>query len=201
MSVEDITRHIEEEHYVFSDEDEHAWNRQVVENIIAHKPVKNRFTDYEYKEDVMTEYQIKQNAEAYCDKDADILNKYGVYGWVSKAYVGGAHSRDAEIERLQKELAVAKDTILELRYRVKDVKNPWMDARESYPEEEDKRFGGGSSVPVYVRVQRKDGTVYHTVSTYYYKNNDDIQDGWCINRFDGEVVTHWMHIPFRDKNF
>ena len=45
-SVEDISRELEENHYIFNDDEEHQWNIKVVDNIINNRPVKNRFTGY-----------------------------------------------------------------------------------------------------------------------------------------------------------
>lgn len=45
-SVEDISRELEENHYIFNDDEEHQWNMKVVDNIINNRPVKNRFTGY-----------------------------------------------------------------------------------------------------------------------------------------------------------
>ena len=48
-SSDEIAIYIEEKYYVFEDEEEHEWNKKVVENIINNKPVKNRWSNYEYK--------------------------------------------------------------------------------------------------------------------------------------------------------
>jgi ribosomal protein S17E len=45
-SVENISRELEEKHYIFNDDEEHQWNMKVVDNIINNCPVKNRFTGY-----------------------------------------------------------------------------------------------------------------------------------------------------------
>jgi len=45
-SVEDISRELEEKHYIFDDDEEHQWNMKVVDDIINNRPVKNRFTGY-----------------------------------------------------------------------------------------------------------------------------------------------------------
>jgi hypothetical protein len=49
-SVEDISRELEEKHYIFNDDEEHQWNMKVVDNIINNHPVKNRFTGYTFSE-------------------------------------------------------------------------------------------------------------------------------------------------------
>lgn len=49
-SVEDISRELEEKHYIFNDDEEHQWNMKVVDNIINNRPVKNRFTGYTFSE-------------------------------------------------------------------------------------------------------------------------------------------------------
>lgn len=49
-SVEDISRELEEKHYIFNDDEEHQWNLKVVDKIINNLPVKNRFTGYIFSE-------------------------------------------------------------------------------------------------------------------------------------------------------
>jgi hypothetical protein len=49
-SVEDISRELEEKHYIFNDDEEHQWNMKVVDKIINNRPVKNRFTGYTFSE-------------------------------------------------------------------------------------------------------------------------------------------------------
>ena len=48
ISVEDIVKHLQELMYIFLDEEETAWETEVVENIINGKPVLNRFTNIEF---------------------------------------------------------------------------------------------------------------------------------------------------------
>lgn len=48
-SVEEIARGIEEDHYLFTDDEEHAWNMEVIENVLNKQPINNRFTTYTYK--------------------------------------------------------------------------------------------------------------------------------------------------------
>ena len=49
ISVEDIVRHLQKIMYIFTDEEETAWETEVVENIISGKPVINRFSKIEFK--------------------------------------------------------------------------------------------------------------------------------------------------------
>jgi len=49
-SVEEISRELEESHYIFNDDEEHRWNMKVVDDIINNRPIKNRFTGYTFSE-------------------------------------------------------------------------------------------------------------------------------------------------------
>ena len=49
ISVEDIVRHLQDRMYIFTDEEETAWETEVVESIISGKPVINRFSKIEFK--------------------------------------------------------------------------------------------------------------------------------------------------------
>ena len=49
ISVEDIVRYLQDRMYIFTDEEETAWETEVVENIISSKPVVNRFSQIEFK--------------------------------------------------------------------------------------------------------------------------------------------------------
>lgn len=48
-SVEDISRELEKNYYIFNDDTEHLWNMEVVNNIINNRPIKNRFTGYVFQ--------------------------------------------------------------------------------------------------------------------------------------------------------
>ena len=49
ISVENIVRHLQDIMYIFTDEEETAWETEVVEKIISGKPVINRFSQIEFK--------------------------------------------------------------------------------------------------------------------------------------------------------
>ena len=49
ISVEDIVRHLQKVMYIFTDEEETAWETEVVESIISGKAVINRFSNEEFK--------------------------------------------------------------------------------------------------------------------------------------------------------
>lgn len=44
-----IVKHLQDWMYIFDDEEEENWEREVVENIIAGKPVVNRWTKAEFE--------------------------------------------------------------------------------------------------------------------------------------------------------
>jgi len=47
-SQEEIVEHLQEELYLFLDDEETSWEATVVNNIIENKPVLNRFTNIEF---------------------------------------------------------------------------------------------------------------------------------------------------------
>ena len=47
-SNDQIVKYLQEWMYIFTDEEEYAWEMEVVENIIAGKPVINRWTKEEF---------------------------------------------------------------------------------------------------------------------------------------------------------
>ena len=48
-SEEEIIRYLQEWLYIFDDEEEFEWEREVVKNIISGKEIKNRFTHEIFK--------------------------------------------------------------------------------------------------------------------------------------------------------
>ena len=46
--VDTIVKHLQDWMYIFYDDEEEKWEREVVENIIAGKPVVNRWTKVEF---------------------------------------------------------------------------------------------------------------------------------------------------------
>lgn len=47
-SVEDIVEYLQEWMYIFNDDDETKWEKEVVKNIIEGKPVINRWTNFKF---------------------------------------------------------------------------------------------------------------------------------------------------------
>ena len=47
--VDTIVKHLQDWMYIFEDEEEEKWEREVVENIIVGKPVVNRWTKAEFE--------------------------------------------------------------------------------------------------------------------------------------------------------
>ena len=45
-SIEDIVKYLQEWMYIFNDDEETEWEKEVVKNIIEGKPVKNRWTNH-----------------------------------------------------------------------------------------------------------------------------------------------------------
>lgn len=70
----------------------------------------------------MTEEQIRQNAENYVDslRDDQDMGKYD-YNDMEKSYIKGAHSRDKEIEELNKKLEVRRELLFQSTRRITEL--------------------------------------------------------------------------------
>lgn len=114
----------------------------------------------------MTEEQIKQRAEKYAES------------YISKtmAYIGGAHSRDEEVEMLQNQIEELSEQLKMNAENIQKLRNPWISVDERLP--------------------KKDGEY---VLVYIPKHNEVFQAFLCDNEWigapTGEEVTHWMPIP------
>jgi len=62
----------------------------------------------------MTNEQIKQNAEAYADKNCVFDYNSTENDAVINAFIAGAHSRDEEIEKLMKRIEELEDEVAQL---------------------------------------------------------------------------------------
>jgi len=138
--------------------------------------------------DIMTEEQIKQNADIYADK----LYKDGrciesTAPTIQEIYIAGAYSRDEEIEHYRRIATAykidAQDTAAECE-RLHDIidklHNPWISVEDRLPE----KINTFMSEPVLCRYTRGNKEYYH-VCQYDYEF-----DEWQISK-----VTHWMPIP------
>lgn len=140
----------------------------------------------------MTNEQIKQRAEEYALKRT-LVSTDSFHGMVEN-YLAGAHSRDEEINELEKKVSALETVIVTARATIstqeaiiKDIRNPWKDASvEKPPYDPD----CDDETSVYVIVRQEQGNV---LEAYYdYDNNDwrDREHNWRL-----QDPTHWMPIP------
>lgn len=143
----------------------------------------------------MTDEQILQNAEQHVKEL--FLHGDSMY-YEKNGFVAGAHSRDEEIESLQKQIVhlsqreqMLFDREVELIAENDQLRNPWISVEDDLPKISDKK-GSISSEPVFVKiVSSEDGMVYHGIGVYHAYS---IDKPWCI-RNERDSVTHWMQIP------
>lgn len=142
----------------------------------------------------MTDEQIKQNAEAY----ADVFGRHMVdYYGVKDAYIAGAHSRDEEIESLQKQIVhlsqreqMLFDREVELIAENDQLRNPWISVKDRLPKGEDNpdEYNAPHRARSSSNVIITDGSI---INRGYYSY---ARMRWEWN--EGEInVTHWMPIP------
>ena len=112
----------------------------------------------------MTEEQIEQRAERYAET------------YVSKtaAYIGGAHSRDEEVEMLQNQKEELSEQLKMNAENIQKLRNPWISVEDRLPDREE------------TFLCALDNGVYVT-DCYDYERNR-----W--NSFP-DSITHWMPIP------
>lgn len=150
----------------------------------------------------MTDEQIKQNAEEYAKDEKQYYLEIGCYDLICESFIAGAHSRDEEIEGMKgliKEEAKIRYSLIqkneELQARLNNPNNLWISVNEQLPTEREEGRFNFKSKPVFAKVQRTDGTIYHLVTCYYFDNNEEPQDGWLLDTSNGDKITQWMKIP------
>lgn len=140
------------------------------------------------KDELMTEEQIKHNAEQYANRYEIRGTSDGEFRYMDKkdAYIAGAHSRDEEInllrDTLQSEQEQSHEHIIELQKELNLLQNPWISVEDMLPKE------GQPLVVV-----NKSGNRY---CCYYNASIEEFvtidPDGNLWNVCD---VSHWMLIP------
>jgi hypothetical protein len=135
----------------------------------------------------MTDEQIEQNADAY----ADVFGRHMVdYYGVKDAFISGAHSRDEEVNQLEKKVSALETVIVTARATIsmqeaiiKDLRNPWISVNELPEEDPDNK---GYSVNVIGLFP--DGRI----SDCFCSLDEDI---WFIEGIIIDRPTHWMPMP------
>lgn len=140
----------------------------------------------------MTEEQIKQNAANYYEH---IINDDAQYRFACNCFVAGAHSRDKEVNDLEKALTNVNELCHQQRNKIYELHHPWVKADERKP---DKRkdangFTDGISIEVLAKTEKGD----YVTAWYSYQI-----DTWfmCLGEIAGESVlpykvVEWMKIP------
>ena len=132
----------------------------------------------------MTNEQIKQNAELYAinGNTRGSLSLEILFQNTRDAFIAGAHSRDEEIESLQRRVSMWKHEAEVAAKELDQLRNPWISVEDRLPEE---------ALPLVV--------VNKSGNRYYCYYNASIEEFVTIDP-DGDLwnvceVTHWMPIP------
>jgi hypothetical protein len=147
---------------------------------------------------IMTEEQIKQNADIYADKlYEDGRCTESTAPTIQEIYIAGAHSRDVEIydlkrdiEDLQKMVKMRSDAYECARKEIDRLSNPWIRVEDRLPKGEDNpdEYNAPHRARSSSNVIITDGSI---INRGYYSY---ARMRWEWN--GGEIkVTHWMPIP------
>jgi hypothetical protein len=140
----------------------------------------------------MTDKQIKQNADNYYEH---IINDVAQYRFACNCFVAGAHSRDKEVNDLEKALANVNELCHQQRNKIYELRHPWVKADERKPDlrKDANGFTDGISIEVLAKTEKGD----YVTAWYSYQI-----DTWfmCLGEIAGESVlpykvVEWMKIP------
>ena len=120
----------------------------------------------------MTDEQIKQSSEAYCDEYFSPLDVDGGQ-YAEEDFIAGYHSRNEEIEQLKKAIYSAQKAMAEL---AEIARNPWISVEKRLPDEHSR-----------VLIMFCNGTVTYND----YIGVEDIN----YMKAHSKTITHWMPIP------
>ena len=138
---------------------------------------------------IMTDEQIKQNAEEYYDKLGSItIEVENEPNSIVDAYIAGAHSRDEEINKLKKLYEEALHKYYEAECK---LRNQWISVEQQLPEIEDEKEERTGEVFVCI----KDDVYLVAHYSYFYKAWYAFSDkGGCMYR-KIRTPRYWMPIP------
>lgn len=148
----------------------------------------------------MTEEQIKQNAYDYTYNsdhnwtwDDSGESRVDISAEVTDAHIAGAHSRDEEIESLQRRVSLWKHEAEVAAKELNQLRNPWINASKQLPPEDKE----GSDLSIDCLVMAGDGNSFFYVIAWYdyrgrcwYEKYDFDQ-----THLDGNKVFYWMKLP------
>ena len=154
----------------------------------------------------MTEEQMRHNALVYLTEGYDEYHREQLLNGedtphpvheepLVRYHIAGAHSRDKEVNDLEKALANVNELCHQQRNKIYELRHPWVKADERKP---DKRkdangFTDGISIEVLAKTEKGD----YVTAWYSYQI-----DTWfmCLGEIAGESVlpykvVEWMKIP------
>lgn len=178
----------------------------------------------------MTNEEIKRNAFEYSLQNCCVYDDNGANDMdsIREAYTDGAHSRDEEIEKMQKELNLLRHALStnkfddvhgdiltaygllvldydkrgsylqDLEKELEEFRNQWISVNKRLPE---KRVAGGItfSVSEFILFEIKSNRDY--LHFGYYDTDKKLFCSMLTNgnKYEIDYVMHWMYIPELQK--
>lgn len=148
----------------------------------------------------MTEEQMRHNAEEYANRVAPVVHPatgipLAVNQAAYRSHIAGAHSRDKEVNDLEKALANVNELCHQQRNKIYELRHPWVKADERKPDlrKDANGFTDDISIEVLAKTEKGD----YVTAWYSYQI-----DTWfmCLGEIAGESVlpykvVEWMKIP------
>ena len=138
------------------------------------------------------EEEIRQNAHDYTYTndhnwtwDDSGESRVDISEEISDAYLAGAHSRDEEIESLQRRVSMWKHEAEVAAKELDQLRNPWRDAKKEPPEE----YKNRRSKPVLIRY----GIDYTHYDVWRYNYEKHYWENMSI--YPMTAPDYWMPIP------
>lgn len=155
---------------------------------------------------IMTDEQIKQNAEQYALKKT-LISTDSFHGMV-ESYLEGAHSRDEEIKQLRKALSSAQQAMVEFAER---ARSPWISVKDRLPKYctvpsteqyiKNRRYWNNKVAPIYLVICSDPQGDYYYQFANFIKFPEDKKPCWVFveDNIKRNCGTHWMLIPKVNK--
>ena len=150
----------------------------------------------------MTEEQMRHNALVYLTEGYDEYHREQLLNGedtphpvherpIVEAHVAGAHSRDKEVNDLEKALANVNELCHQQRNKIYELRHPWVKADERKPKESKDQHG--FSEVVILRSDKGEcmtGFYHYDTDTWYLYAGSMTRDDQIFGR-----IVEWMKIP------
>lgn len=141
----------------------------------------------------MTDEQIKQNAANYYEH---IINDDAQYRFACNCFVAGAHSRDKEVNDLEKALANVNELCHQQRNKIYELRHPWISVEKRVPKFVEENNYNKLSDTKFVRVRNNQTGETRIDTAEYFQSKETKRCWWSIHElWWDETVTDWMDAP------